>query len=55
MMRVQVGDYNGRFILPGGQEVHGTLTLAADKPPSISLHPELPGDAVIQGQGRGVL
>jgi hypothetical protein len=44
MIRVKDGDYNGRFTLPSGEKVHGTLTLGADKPPSVSLHPDDPGD-----------
>lgn len=49
-MTIHDGDYNGRFTLPSGEEVHGTLTLAADQPPSVSLHPELPGSEIIQGR-----
>jgi ApeA N-terminal domain 1/Apea-like HEPN len=42
MIRVQDGDHNGRFALPSGEEVNGTLTLGADRPPSVSLHPDDP-------------
>jgi ApeA N-terminal domain 1 len=44
MIRAQDGDHNGRFTLPSGEGVHGTLTLASDRPPTISLHPDDPGD-----------
>lgn len=44
MIRLQDGDYNGRFSLPSGEEVNGTLTLGADRPPFLSLHPDDPGD-----------
>jgi hypothetical protein len=44
MIRVKTGDHNGRFALPSGEEVNGTLTLGADRPPSVSLHPDDPGE-----------
>ena len=44
MIRVRDGDYNGRFTLPSGEEANGTLTVGADRPPSVSLQPDNPGD-----------
>jgi ApeA N-terminal domain 1 len=49
MIRVKEGDHNGRFILPTGESVHGVLTLAANRPPSVSLHPDAPGGQRSEG------
>ncbi len=49
--RDQEGDHGGRFTLPDGRSAHGTLTLASNKPPQVSLHPHAP--AAIGPEGRG--
>ncbi len=49
MIRLQEGDHQGRFALPSGERVPGTLTLRADTPPSASLHRDDPGFTHVEG------
>lgn len=42
MIGDQDGDHSGRFTLPDGRRAHGTLTLASNRPPRVSLHPDSP-------------
>lgn len=51
MTRDREGDHGGRFTLPDGRRAHGTVTLASDKPPRVSLHPDEP--TPIGPEGRG--
>ena len=46
MTRNREGDHTGRFTLPDGRLAHGTLTLARDKPPHVTLRPESPTPTV---------
>jgi len=45
------GDHNGRFTLPDGRRASGTLSLASNSPPSVSLHPDVPTPIGSEGCG----
>ena len=45
------GDHAGRFTLPDGRGAHGVLTLARNKPPRLSLHPDSRAPIPAGGQG----
>ena len=42
MIRDSEGDHNGWFTLPDGRNASGTLSLASNSSPSVSLHPDVP-------------
>lgn len=51
MTRDREGDHGGRFTLPDGRPAHGTVTLASDTPPRVSLHPDEPTPLGPEGRG----
>lgn len=51
MERSKVGDFSGRFALPDGRLAHGTLSLAANAPPQISMRPETLTPVGPEGRG----
>lgn len=48
--RDRIGDYNGRFDMPGQGPTFGTLSLQAARPPVVSLHPD--GAQTVEPGGR---
>jgi ApeA N-terminal domain 1 len=45
------GNHSGLFTLPDGRRAHGTLTLASNRPPQVSLHPDNPRPVGPEGRG----
>lgn len=50
-IRDRQGEYTGRFILPDGRAAHGRVSLAANKPPSLSLSPDRSSEESLNGRG----